>query len=614
MPKNQAEKKVKKASTRIEKKLQEGHYTKLSIFVVALIDFFIFAGVLFLTSNIFAILLVYGYVMLTTLISIVPLMVKEYERVGRRPPLLVRFANSLLKKILPIDRIELKMGPTILVGYTYLLTIGGFIAIGIITFADTLTGNFNMGATSIYGYMITGFPSSDYGYFTFINGSLSNSMLPTILWAIIISVPAIFCFLFLTAAIYYRNNKPVKLLSVVVLSPLIIILPLFFTTSSILGPSVVIALVFLVGWVATVLIWYRQATKRNAFILFSILFAQVLASILIIYGFIFYNVAQYTPDISPYYNPFFILIWLSILVLIPIIVKGFDSILHGKTKILGPVIAVSIAVTFQYYFFHLFNKSVIEAYFTRPQLAEIYVGFGFFYFYIALLLIPLFFIFGYFQIGFIRSIFRSLREYGRKIKKVTLFTILGAFLATILIIGLVIVYYLFSYTVTDYQNMFTQTGSLFNGNLVARLVSMASSGGEDPAQIFQFSSLAITIGLLAYSSYRGAYNFAQYADHIEDTSIKRLGVFKLVIFTDPRSYKTRLLFGLSLISVFLGISTIIAFLKIHSYLFPEVELLLANPSIIFFETIDAVKLAISIVGLIMAISIFFYFIGRKKKV
>ncbi len=616
MPDKQERKKVKEVTTRMKKKLDEGSYTKLSIFVVGLIDFLIFAGVLLLTSNTFAIILVYGYMMLITLISVVPKMVKEYERVGRTPPPLVRFANKLLKKVLPIDRVEMKTGPTILISFTYLVTIGGFIAISVITFADVLTGNLNTGNASVYGYLVSGLPPGEYGYFTFITNALTNSMVPVILWVIIISVPVIFCFLFLIAAIYYRNNRPVKLLSVVVISPLIILLPLFFTAGSITSPSIVIALIFLAGWGITLLIWYRQATKRNAIITFAILFAQVLASILIIYGFIFYGVTTYTPDISSYYNPIFLLTWFGVLASIPIIVKGFDIILQGKIKMLGPLIAVGIAVIFQYYFFPLFNKSVLDAYPAQEQLAEIYVGFGFLYFYIALLLIPLFFIFGYFQIGIVRGIYRSLREYGRKIKKTTIFTVLGAILATILIVGLVIVYYILSYDISDYQNMFFQTGSLFNGNLVARLTDMASAGGEDPVQIFQFSSLAITIGLIAYASYRGAYNFAQYADHIEDPnkSIKRLGIFNFIIFTDPRSYKTRLIFGISLIFVFLGITSIIAFLKIHSYIYPEVELTLANPSLIFFESMDAVKLAISIVGLLIAINVFFYFIGRKKKV
>ncbi|MFX1298681.1 MAG: hypothetical protein ACFFD2_27950, partial [Promethearchaeota archaeon] len=607
-PEKQEKKKLETISERMEKKLEEKPYTKLCIFTVSLIDFLIFIGIIMLTSNIFSIILVYGYIMVITLISVIPVMLEEYERVGRRAPWIVRIFNSFLEKVLPFNRKTMKTGPSILIIFIYLFTLGGFIAIVIIIFANVLTGN-----NAIYDYLIQGSPPEDYGFFSFINNSMSNSLLPSLLWFLILGIPVIFCLLFIIASLHYRNTQPSKLLNIVIFSPLVVLLPLFLSATSVTSPSIVITCIFIVAWAVTLLICYREFTKRNALIIIAILVTQVLASFLIIYGFIFHEVANISTDISSYYNPSFLLIWFGVLVLIPIIIKGFDQILNGKIKILGAFFAVSVAVLFQIYFFPLFSTSIYDAYPLTLQAAEIYIGFGFFYFYIALLLIPLFFIFGYFQIGLVRWIYRAIRDYGYKIKRITLFKSIGGILASIFIFGLVFVYYFILYAPKDYKNMLTHALSLFNGDIIARLTSTVAVLDPIPWQeVFQASSLAITVGLLAYSSYRGAYNLALFADQIENPhqNIKRFGLFNFIIFTSPRSYKTRLIFGLSLIFIFLGITTIIAFLKIHSVLFADQFITLENPSVIIFETFDALKLGVSLIGLFIAILIFFYFIFR----
>ncbi|GAH37704.1 unnamed protein product, partial [marine sediment metagenome] len=252
-------------------------------------------------------------------------------------------------------------------------------------------------------------------------------------------------------------------------------------------------------------------------ILGAILFTQVLASVFVIYGFLFHQKAYYPTDVSSYYNPLVLSIWFGVLVFIPLIVKGFDISSKGAIKIMGVIIAVTTAVLFQYYFFPLFSQSVYAAWPAQQQLAEIFVGFGFFYFYIALLLIPLFFIFGYFQIGFVRWIYRAVRDYGHRIKRSSLFTFLGGILASFTIIGLVIVYYVFLYTAEDYQNMFSQAAQLFNGDFITKLTDITVLPGTlDVKEIFEVTSLAITMLLLAYSSYRDAYNLSLFADQVED--------------------------------------------------------------------------------------------------
>ena len=70
-------KKLTKASDRMEKELEEKTYTKTSAFVIVFIDALILIGILFLTKSLFSIILVYGYMILSTLIALVPYTVTE---------------------------------------------------------------------------------------------------------------------------------------------------------------------------------------------------------------------------------------------------------------------------------------------------------------------------------------------------------------------------------------------------------------------------------------------------------------------------------------------------------------------------------------------------------
>jgi len=406
----------------------------------------------------------------------------------------------------------------------------------------------------------------------------------------------------------------------VILSPLIVLLPLFLTASSITSPSIVIAVIFLIAWVVTLRLWYRF-TKRTALICISLLFTQALASFLMFYNFIFIEVrdpSYYVSgpiDTSSYYNPLFLAIWFGTLIFIPLITKIFDNLLKGKLKILGVIIAVGITVMFQFIFFDRFSNAIYDSYTpSGNNLAEIFVGSGFFFFYIYLILIPLFFIFGYFQIGIARSLYRSLRDFGKKHNHINLFRILGTIFSALFIFGIIFVYYFFLYTPQDYQNMFSQITSLYNGELIYYLTLDPNMLTPiDYNQLFEVSSLAITVGLLAYSSYSGAYNFSLSTDKFLEPDIKRFGIFNFILFTSPQSYRTRVIFSLSLIFVFLGISTIFAFLKIHTMLFAGLFANNMPPSLILFATIDGLKLGISIIGVVVAIVIFFSILYRQRK-
>ncbi|MHA1650727.1 MAG: hypothetical protein ACTSYB_11080, partial [Candidatus Helarchaeota archaeon] len=407
--------------------------------------------------------------------------------------------------------------------------------------------------------------------------------------------------------------------------PVIILLPLFLSASSITSPAIVIGIIFIVAWSITLLIWYRFI-KRTALISLAIFFNQVLASFLLFYNFIFIDVrdtSHYLSDsinTNAYYNPLFLALWFGILVAIPLIIKGFDLILKGKLRILGVLITIGIAVVFEYYFFNLFSSSIYDAYQPYGNLyaPEIFVGSGFFFFYLYLILIPLFFIFGYFQIGIARWLYRFFRSYGKKIQHPNTFRVLGVFFASIFIIGIIFVYYFILYTPEDYQNLIHQITSIYNGDLIRQLtVDPATITLKSYENLFEVSSLAITIGLFAYSSYRSAYNFALSTDKLEDPQLEigGLGIFKFILFTSPKSQKTRVIFGLSLIFVFLGITSIFAFLKIHSALFKDlIEFNQVPPSLIIFASIDGLKLGVSIVGMFIAIGIFFYLLYYKRRI
>jgi hypothetical protein len=130
--------------------------------------------------------------------------------------------------------------------------------------------------------------------------------------------------------------------------------------------------------------------------------------------------------------------------------------------------------------------------------------------------------------------------------------------------------------------------------------------------LFNVSSLAITVGLFAYSSYRSAYNFALATDKIEEPDIKRFGIFNFVLFTSPPARKTRVIFGISLVFLFLGVLAIFAFLKIHTVLF-EVSFGDVIPSLIIFASFDALKLGVSIIGMFVAVVIFFFILFKRRK-
>ena len=69
--------------------------------------------------------------------------------------------------------------------------------------------------------------------------------------------------------------------------------------------------------------------------------------------------------------------------------------------------------------------------------------------------------------------------------------------------------------------MIFHLGSLYNGQLIYLLTNPSAVPPLNWVEIFQVSSLAITMGLLFYSSYRGAYNLSLFADQRgqEDTDI-----------------------------------------------------------------------------------------------
>ncbi|MFX1298784.1 MAG: hypothetical protein ACFFD2_28485, partial [Promethearchaeota archaeon] len=182
----QEREKLEKASERMEKELEEKNYLKISIFSIALINLLIFAVIPLLTSNLFSIGLIYGYAIIVTLISIVPVMITEYERVGRKPPKIVLAFNSLLKKVFPFDRKQFKLGPSVMIIFIYLFSVGGFIAIFLLTFVDVIAGN-----PGFYSYLISPGDEVEYGFFSFVANSSSNSLMPSILWYLIIGIPVI---------------------------------------------------------------------------------------------------------------------------------------------------------------------------------------------------------------------------------------------------------------------------------------------------------------------------------------------------------------------------------------------------------------------------------------
>ncbi|MHA1268200.1 MAG: hypothetical protein ACTSPY_00315 [Candidatus Helarchaeota archaeon] len=590
------EKKIKKARKKMKKGIEKRIGKTFSIpaivgmFIIIVLAIF---TVHYLTTDIIAIISVYIFFIINIILSFNHIIVRYYKEREKTPPKIFRGIKWTLNKIFPIDYNRVSPGSAMLLTFFYICTLGGVLAIFVYGFRA---------ADSLFYLVPSGF--TEYGFFTFIYESLNNSLMPLVFFLIFILAPLIFCFFLIFSALIYKNNDRLSISVIIWILPFLSFIPLFFNMYFNVIYLIIPVIIFSSAWVLTLAIFFRF-TKRSAFICLGIMFLQLFASYYIFYADLL-SVIGYPLDIMQMFQYPFIIYYLAILFGIPIIIKLFDYGKSGKIKVIGVLISVFLAFILQ--LVSVFEIVLLFLVYSSPvdiNLIQMFGGFGFFYFYLYLILVPLFFIFGYFQIGLSRSIYRYIVKIGKKVNYPRLFSFLAAILSICFLGVLVWFNYYYSTPPSEYQNAIVSLSRLYDGSIIVQLITGELIGTISGSDYLLISTLLVTEGLLAYSSYRSAYNLARFGDILKEDT-KNIKIVKL--FREPAAYKSRILLGFAIISIFLGTISMYGFLRIHTVLFPES---VSAFSSIIFKTIDSLKLIIQFFGFTFGVILFLYYLFKK---
>ncbi|MHA1229953.1 MAG: hypothetical protein ACTSRP_00110 [Candidatus Helarchaeota archaeon] len=589
------EKKVIKA----RKKMKQGIEKRIgktfsipAIICVVIITILVIVGVHCITKNILSIIATYIFFSINLFISFSHILVRYYKEHEKKPPKLFASVKWILNKIYPVDYERVSPGSALILVFFYNITIGGVIAIFIYGFGDA----------SSLSYLNSG-GSTNYGIFTFIIQSMNKSMMPLLLFMLFILAPLFFCFFIINSALVYKNNDKIKSSFIIWFLPILSFTPILFNIKLNALFLLITLFIFLGAWALTLGLFHRL-TKRSTYICIGIMFLQLFINYYVYYV-VLLAIFGYSIDIMVFFKFPFILYYIGILYGIPLIIKLFDYGKTGKIKMIGVLISTLLAFVFQI----ISVNTIVYLFLESPpvsdqNLIEMLGGFGFFYFYLYLILIPLFFIFGYFQIQLARVIYRYIVKFGKKINYPRLFNVIAASVSIVFLVGLVYINYFFLSSPTEFMNAFYSLGKIYDGTIIIQLVH-GDMIGLMYSEYYLISNLLITEGLLAYSSYRSAYNLAKFGDKVkEDTKTLRI----VRLFREPAAYKSRILLGLAIISIFLGTISMYAFLRVHTVIFPES---ISAFSSIIFKAIDNLKLIVQIFGLGFGIALFLYNLIRK---
>ena len=585
------EKKIRKAQKTMKKGIEKRigkTFSIPAILTIIITTILLLITLHYITTDIVSIVIVYSFLTIIIFFSFTHIIVRYYKERGKTPPKFFRSSKWVLNKIFPVNYDKISPGSALILIYFYLCTVGGVIAIFFYGFSDALSLSFSLPVTP-----------SNYGFFSFIFESMSYSMMPLILFLIFIIAPIFFCLFLLISALIYKNNDKSRLTSIICFLPIFIFLPFFFNLNLSTIYFLIPFFIFIGAWGSTLGLFFRF-TKRSAFVCLAIGFLQLLSIFYINYMFLLFPAYE----ILYLFKPPFILFWISILFGIPIIVKFFDFSRKGGVKLIGVIISVIMAFLLQV----LAILKIVELFTIEGMVnimdIQLFGGFGFFYFYLYLILLPLFFIFGYFQIGLARMIYRNIVKFGKRVNMVRFFSVIAAILSIILLGVLVWYNYFFSHTSDDYLISLYYISTLYNGSIIniLRSGSILWAMGSDYSLI---TNLIITEGLLAYSSYRSSYNLAKFGDQLKENT-KEFTMVK--VFREPAAYKSRILLGLAIISIFLGTISMYGFLRIHTVIFGTV---VSDFSSIIFQMVDSLKLIFQIFGIVIAGLLFFYYLFRK---
>ena len=225
-------------------------------------------------------------------------------------------------------------------------------------------------------------------------------------------------------------------------------------------------------------------------------------------------------------------------------------------------------------------------------------------------LLPLFFLFGYFQIIFITSIYKTITKYAEKksapwkkiIKSV------NSFIALFLLMFWIIVYYAIFYQPNDYYAGFLSVLLIFPGELFNLFNQMLfePSWPKDLLLTSEFGFLVIftTVIFMTYSSFKLFYKLISKSNKIGAGSENEFPVF----FTGEENYKSRLFFGFSLIFIFIGTISIYSFFWIYYLKNTQGSNIYVDSIVLVFTIIENLKLVVAIMGFVVAIVIFFKYL------
>ena len=568
----------------------------------------IIIGIFFITDSTLIHFLVIFYISFSLLIS----------NMHYFSPRLSTF-NKIVEKLLPINKQHVKAGPTSIFRFIYMVVIGIIIVIIGYTFLPW------------FGPSIT---TTSYAFFEFMNES--GSLTLYIIFGFIIFCPVIFCALFTGTSMTYHNENKSKYSKVVIFLPVIFYLPyisFIFTKSfqiiyifagiesgslqenvtSLLG-ILTTFIIFVIAWIVTLKLWYGEGTKRNVLIILSIGFIQCLASLFMFYHYLVEIVAfgssySFSGIFHPIYIP-----WFFVLIFIPLILKAFDKMDNDKFIGIGIILAVTAAFLFQTWSFQFNLDGIPELGIFGQREIQVYLGLGYVYYYMLIFLLPLFFLFGYFQIIFITSIYRTITKYAgkksapwRKIIKN-----LSGIIALFLLMFWIIVYYAIFYQPNDYYAGFLSVILVFPGELFNLFNQMlfAPSWPKDLLLTSEFGFIVIftTVIFLTYSTFKLFYKLISKSNKIGADSENKFPVF----FKGVENYKSRLFFGFSLIFIFIGTISIYSFFWIYYLKNTQGSNIYVDSIVLVFTIIENLKLIVSILGFVVAIVFFFRYMQTSK--
>lgn len=589
------EKPEEEKKEQVERRMSYPHFISLLVFSIALIiGVFIFS--ILSLKNPLNVIAVNTIIVIFTVFAFLVANEDAFEGRGKFHKVL----DVITTYMIPIDEKKFKPGAVSVLRYIFLLMFG----IAFYIFGYSFIAWREQAPTALLSY---------YGFLSFIN--VIDSVMPTILFLILIICPLLFvCFLLMSAMAYKDETKAYSSYLVIFL-PIILILPYplqFILNLSAGGPAsvagsvvqtLIVFILFAITWIITLLLWFRP-NRRGMFICFAIFLVQVVGSTFIFYSdliFTIFNISSPSPTypFSSFQLYGILAIWFLIMAAIPIGLKIFDNRCKEERHF---VYLLILAIVIGLAIFQILTSSILLPAVGTSSEAQIIIGFGYFYFMLYLLQLPAWFLFGYYQV----FIFMSIGVFQVQVlsrmnpEKRSRALLIGRWTT----FGLIFLWIIFYFIL--WKPISQGSGNLFAGFPASILSVVIFYSGSlthsvalmQPSVIFLTNAILlvgnniIIMGILVYSTFRTTHNL-----HLEVDLIPRT---KESFFSPAvtGNYKSRVLLGFGVVSLILGIISLYAFLNMYYFYFiaivgPSVPVTLV---VSIYSIIDSMSFLISAIG------------------